>query len=332
MLVVDGSYNGLTDIPLDAAQGKDVIDLIRLGGVSVIHQSVVIDYRPTTFAAALKQILDHDTLIDLEPERLRLVLTPADAAACAEDGKLGLVYTFQGADPIEENVDNLIVLYRMGLRVLQITYNTRNRLGSGAYEPHDDGLTRFGQIVVRACNQLGIIIDLSHVGQRTALDTVAHSSAPVVVSHSNASAICPHTRNISDELIKAVGERDGLIGLTPHSVFVQPKGETGRPDLDHFIDHIHHAANLIGPDHVSIGTDRFVQDNLYARLTRKREDVLFGDFWGGFDATQKHVQGFDQYDHWRGLFDRLEQRGFSSSEIAGIAGGNWLRTYQTAWR
>ncbi len=331
MFIVDGAYNGLTDIPLyPDAEGREVVDQLRDAGVRLLHQSVVIDYHPTAFRAAIKRMLDHEALIETMPDRLMRVDTPEDARRAIAEDKLGLVYTFQGADAIEDDLDNLIVLHRLGLRVLQITYNSQNRLGYGGYEPVDRGLTYFGTITVKACNSLGITVDLSHVGERTALDACEASTRPVIVSHSNADALCHHTRNVSDTLIRAVGETGGLVGITPHSVFTQPKSQ-GWPTVEVLLRHLDHMVELVGVDHVGLSTDRFASPNVYAAMTRKREDIMFGDFWGGYDVSQKNVQGFSDYGDWPRILEALSARGYSDEDVAKIAGENYLRIYDSTW-
>lgn len=331
MFIVDGAYNGLTDIPLyPDGEGREAVDQLHDAGVRLLHQSVVIDFHPTSFRAALKRILDHEALIETMPEKLMRVDTVDDARRAVAEGKVGIVYTFQGADAVEDDLDNLIVLQRLGLRVLQITYNSQNRLGYGGYEPQDRGLTYFGRITVKACNSLGITVDLSHVGERTALDACEASSKPVIVSHSNARKLCDHTRNITDELIRAVGATGGLVGITPHSVFTQPKS-MGWPSVEDLLRHLDHMADLVGVEHVGLSTDRFAAPNMYAAMTRKREDIMFGDFWGGYDVSQKNVQGFSDYVDWPRLLEAISKRGYSEDEVAKIAGENYLRIYQETW-
>jgi membrane dipeptidase len=331
MFIVDGAYNGLTDIPLyPDAQGREVVDQILDAGVRLLHQSVVIDYHPTSFRAALKRMLDHEALIDTLPDKLMRVDTPQDARRAVAEDRIGLVYTFQGADAIEDDLDNLIVLHRLGLRVLQLTYNSQNRLGYGGYEPVDRGLTYFGKVTVKACNSLGVTVDLSHVGEKTSIDACEVSTRPVIISHSNCKALCDHTRNITDQQIKAVGETGGLVGITPHSVFTAPKSQ-GWPTLDILLKHLDRMIGLVGVDHVGLSTDRFASPNTYAAMTRKREDIMFGDFWGGYDVSQKNVQGFSDYGHWADVLRALSERGLPDEDVAKIAGGNYLRIYDTTW-
>jgi membrane dipeptidase len=329
--VIDGAFNGLVDEPADLIDGGDIIDAVRNGGVRIIHSSVTIDFVPTTFRDTLKAILDHEALFDLEPQRTMRVTTGQQARDALAGDRLGVVYHFQGAGPIEHDIDNLEIVYRLGLRILQLTYNNENLLGSGCMVTEDRGLTHFGRQVVDGCNSLGILVDLSHTGERTSLEAVERSSVPVSVTHSNARALTQNKRNISDTLIKAVAARGGIIGLCPHSVFVE-KSRGTRPTLDDFIDHVAHMADLVGAEHLSLATDRFATPNLYSAIIRRRRAAKVGNFHQGYTAEEKHVIGFTGWNDWPNLAEALHRRGFSESEVSGIFHGNLLSLYEKVWR
>src|SRR5690606_23579948 len=142
-------------------------------------------------------------------------------------------------DPVEDDLHLLDTYKALGVGVIQLTYNVRNRLGDGASEETDAGLSHFGIAFVRRCNELGIIVDCSHTGARTTLDAIEVSSQPVIFSHANARAVHPSNRNITDEQIRALAAKGGVIGVVGFPGFVS---HMARPSLDRFIDHIDHIA------------------------------------------------------------------------------------------
>jgi|GEM_PF-119417 len=329
--IIDGAFNGLVTEPVYPVDGREIVEQFLHGGVRIVHSSVVTDLMgPTSFEGAIDAILEHDAVFDAYPESTTKVDSYAAAVNASGGDRLGIVYHFQGASAIGSDLDKLAVLHRLGLRILQVTYNEENLLGCGGNCPTDTGLTSFGRKVVRACNQLGVLLDVSHVGPKTALDVVEHSDKPVVASHSNAATIYPHSRNLSDELIRAIAASRGLIGVCPHAVFTG--SATGREStLDDFIRHISHIAELTDTSNLGLASDRFAAPNFYSAILKQRRALNVGSFWTGVSLASKHVHGFRSWSEIENLESALRNVGFSSDDLAKIRGENFLRVYGDAW-
>jgi membrane dipeptidase len=244
------------------------------------------------------------------------------------DGKLAVVLQFQGTHPLEYDSDLVEVYWRLGVRVVQITYNVRSPVGDGCEEPGDAGLSRFGRRIVAELNRTGIVVDVSHTGARTSLDAVEVSTAPCIASHSNALAVHSSRRNLSDELIRAIAASGGAIGVNGFGPFVTP---SAKPTLDQYIDHMAYIADLVGSQHVAIGLDYTVPDP----PMRYYEQFVRDGNWAPDSYPPppwSYPDGLDHASHLPNLTERLYQRGFGEDDIRGILGENWLRVFDHVWR
>lgn len=329
-VVVDGLFHSLlNDLP-PTDTTKDIIDLLIDGGVTVINATVVLDYYKNDFPIYIKELYRFFMLEEAYPEKVLIIRNYADIERAKKDNKLGLVLSMQGADSIEHDLRYITILYKLGVRLIQITYNQHNNLGSGVFESNDKGLTRFGQQTIYEMNRLGILLDLSHVGYKTSLDAIELSQDPAVFSHVSVKSLCEHPRNISDEQIRAVAAKGGLVGVCPHSVMCT-KTKGSRPTVDDFIDHIEYIINLTGEDHVGIGTDRWMRPTLGYKLLRVEFERTLPGFFGSFSGEEKHVAGFNYYDEWENLTESLFKRGFSEAQVQKVLGGNFCRVFKQVW-
>lgn len=329
-IVVDGLFHRLLTDPPPTDGQKDIIDLLLGGGVTIINGTVVLDFYKNDFTIYCRGLHRFFLLEEACPEKVRLVRRYADVLQAKRDGKLGVILSMQGADALEHELRYVALLYKLGVRLIQITYNQRNNLGCGVFEPHDTGLTRFGQQAIYEMNRLGIVIDLSHVGHRTSLDAIEVSMDPAVFSHCGVKALNPHKRNLTDDQVRAVAAKGGVVGLCPHSVMCMKEREK-RPTVDDFIDQIKYVADLVGEDHVGVGTDRWMRPTLGYKLERMEFERTLPGFFGKFSGMEKHVAGFNYYDEWENLVDHLLERGFSDTQIQKILGGNFCRVFQRVW-
>ena len=201
----------------------------------------------------LRVLGDWIRAIDADP-RLTLIKRAADLAQAKASGKFGVLFHFQGTEPIEDDV-NLIDAYKaLGVGMIQLAYNIKNSVGDGCEERTDAGLSNFGLRVIERLNEARVVVDCTHTGYRTTMDAIEASSRPVVFSHSNAKAVKESPRNIADDQIKAAAATGGLIGMVGFPAFVSV---STKPTLDEFIDHIEHVVKLVGDDHVGLGLDYY---------------------------------------------------------------------------
>ena len=260
---------------------------------------------------------------------LTQVKSSADILRAKDEGRVGVILGWQNTSPIENDLDRLALFHALGVRIMQLTYNERNLLGNGCYERTDDGLSNFGVDAVKEMNRLGILIDLSHVGDRTTLDAAELSETPVACTHANARAFFDHPRNKTDDALKLIAEGGGVIGANAFPLFF-PKGfDTTVSD---YVDAMEDLVERVGIDHVAIGTD-YTQDQ-----PREFFDRLFSQ-----QGTKPHPNppiipdpalhpiGMETPDKLSSVARELAARGYDAESIAKVLGGNWLRLFQRVW-
>jgi membrane dipeptidase len=236
-------------------------------------------------------------------------------------GKIALLITMEGVEPLGADLDLLRVFYELGLRSLGLTHMRRNVAGDGALfaasGSPSDGLTAFGRDVIRECERLGVIIDLAHISPAGFDEIFEITTKPLIVSHTNARRYYDIERNVSDEQIKMVGERRGVIGI--NAVLVSPHKEEAT--IDRYIDHIDHVRDLIGIDGVAIGFDFF--EFIYRQWSAEEQAAFRKKF------TNAHsVPELANHSQSRALTRRLIERGFSDEEIERILFRNWMRIFE----
>ena len=259
-----------------------------------------------------------------------------DAARAA--GKVGLIMGWQDTKMLGDKVERIEPFHRLGLRVMQLTYNEASAVGDGCLETRNGGLTVFGHEVVEEMNRLGLAVDLSHCGEQVCLDAARISRQPVLLTHANAKAVTNRVRNKSDEVIRAVAATGGVIGLSIHGFMNWDGNPKNPPSLDGFIRHLRHAIDLVGIDHVGFGTDQ-------ASLSHasKADSILDMSLTRYAGATADYIRAFgntlekrypDEVSSPRLMSrktDALLRAGFSESEVEKIMGRNWYRVFGEIW-
>lgn len=269
-----------------------------------------------------------------ERDDLILVRSTRDIRTAKGAGKTGIIFHFQGPEPIENNLDLIDAFKALGVGVMQLAYNVKNRIGDGCEERTDAGLSRFGVQVIERMGQARMIVDCAHTGVRTTMDAIEHSSAPVIISHANAKSVYPSPRNISDELIKAIATNGGTIGVVGFPGFVS--GDM-RPTIDQFIDHLAYMSDLVGTEYITLGIDYYGGQWPYAddQTARKIYEKALADNSWSPKAYPKpphyYPAGMETPEGMPILTDRLLRRGFAEADIRKVYGENLLRIYETIW-
>lgn len=300
---------------------RENVEAWRSGGATCCVLSVG---APAAVAGTVYDIADAYRIIR-QREDLRLATTAKDIRAAKTDGQLAVVLQFQGTEPIEYELALIEAYWRLGVRIIQLAYNRRSPVCDGSEEPNDAGLSAFGRRVVPELNRLGIVVDVSHTGVRSALEAVELSAAPVIASHSNAAAVHSSQRNLPDELIRAIASSGGTMGINGYPSFVAPDPH---PTLDQFIDHMSYIADLVGCQHVALGVD-------YWNGTQAEYDALIASGTWHPDnyppPPWPFPEGIDDPSGLPRLTARLLERGFEPDEVRGILGENLLRVYDKVW-
>ncbi len=258
-----------------------------------------------------------------------------DVRRAHDEGRVAWVATMEGAAMIEHDLDRIDILHGFGLRSIGITYSESNALGSGLKEERDGGLTRFGRRAVERMNRVGLLIDCSHCGDRTTLDTIECSDKPIVLSHIGARALWDSKRLAPDEVLEAVAAKGGVIGIeaAPHTTLTRRHRRHG---LDAFMEHFEYVKSLVGIDHVGFGPDTVYGDHVglhrtYAAALSLKESRS-GNVPGQEYEEVEYVEGIENpTEGSRNIVRWLVRDGYSDEDIEKVMGGNALRVMTQAW-
>lgn len=270
-------------------------------------------------------------LADLAKQDLvRHAVSVEDILTAKRDGKIALIAGLECASMIENELDRIDMLYGFGVRQMGIAYSQANMLGSGLSEQRDGGLTNFGRRAVERMNKLGMLIDISHSGDRTSLEVIEHSTVPVMITHAGARTVWPIPRMKPDEVIVACAEAGGLIGLeaAPHTT-ISP--DHPHHSLDSVMDHFTYCVDLVGIDHVSFGPDTMFGDHVavhkaYAsNYAQAADDIIEYEKVEYVSGLENPAEGFPNIAGW------LVKNGYSDEDIKKVLGGNALRVLREVW-
>lgn len=329
--VVDAHFDLLTHVDMKRGLGyKKVIETeflpdFKEGGVDVIVCSLYIE---TMFLPemGLKKALDQISAlyaeIDESPDKIMLCRTYDDILNAKEQGKLAILLSLEGVDPLTNDLNLLRIFYELGVRLVGLTWSRRNFAADGCRfgkvdEGTRGGLTDFGVRLVRLAEELGMIIDVSHINDEGFWDVMRITQRPVIASHSNCRALANSMRNLTDQQIKALSEKKGVIGMNVCSTFVSDNDENC--DAKHLADHADHIAKLTGIEHVGLGFDfcdflRIPDMEPAVKPARSNYDVIKG---------HKNMKQFTE---------ALINLGYSDEDIGMILGGNFMNIYREILR
>ncbi|MGB7270495.1 MAG: membrane dipeptidase [Albidovulum sp.] len=298
---------------------------MRAGGVDAVH--VTITYHEN-FRETVLQIERWNRWFERFPDLIFQGFTAQDVQIARDTGRTAIFFGAQNPSMIEDDIGLVEVLHRLGLRFMQLTYNNQSLLATGCYEADDTGLTRMGREVVAEMNRVGMVVDMSHSGERSTLEAVEHSTRPIAITHANPHSWHAALRNKSDTVLKALAASGGMLGFSvyPHHL----KGG-GACSVQEFCTMIARTADLMGVKHIGIGTD-LCQDQPdsvveWMRSGRWTKKVDFGE--GSKDAP-----GFPPMPGWfndnrdfGNIADGLKAAGMAEADVAAVMGGNWLRFF-----
>ncbi len=326
---------GMTRMATDPAERQEFLDAFDAAGVTCIVQNA--GEEGQSVKRLLKRLARFTFACDFMGDALTRAAKPGDIVAAHERGGHCLYMSGNGVPipeewvSVEEELLFIRIFFQLGIRIMHLTYNRRNMIGDGCAEPANAGLSDFGRTVVAEMNKQGVIVDCAHSGWQTSLEAAQASAKPMVASHSVACAVNEHIRGKPDEVIRAICDTGGYIGICCIPAFLG--GEGG---INAFLGHIDYVAKTFGPEHVAIGTDtaytsrnsKAEQAKVPSRGRRRprwgyfwpKDDPMFSDRWN--DPTIRQSLA---WTNWPLFTVGLVQRGYSDEDIQKIIGGNVLR-------
>jgi membrane dipeptidase len=326
-LVIDSLCAPFND--MDGEPSAETLAAVRASGITAINFTI----SARSFEDTIGSLATVQELVDRHPDAFMIVRRHSDIALAKRENKIGIMPGFQYIEFLEENVERIGVFRQLGVRIMQLTYNNRSIFGDGCLEPGNAGLSKAGVAAVKKMNEIGVAVDLSHSGYRTTSDGIAQSAKPVLISHAGCAAVYAHPRNKPDEILKALAERGGYFGvyLMPYLV-----ASPTVPTREHVLDHVVHAINVCGADHVGIGSDGAIQKTV---LTPEQKAEFDKDI-----ARRKQLgigaPGEDRYpyvpdlngpDHMEVIATELAKRGQPAAVIEKVLGANFARVIGEIW-
>ena len=304
-------------------------------GVTVVRDTILpVGNTADNWGDFQKNVESRRELFAANPDRLILIRSTADILRAKRDKKFGVVLGTQDTSMVGPVLDRLAEMKKDGVMTVQLTYNLRNLSGDGSLEPANSGLSNLGRDTIRRIEAEKLLLDLSHGGARTIEEAIAFAKRPLVISHTGSRALMEHPRNTSDASMKAVADKGGVVGV----YFMPYLRADMHPAAADVIAHVEHVANVVGEDHVGIGTDNGVLPTKMDAASKKRMDdwqrerIRLGIAAPG-EAVGVYpmVADYDSVDRYRRFAADLQKRGWSQARLEKLMGGNFLRVYRDAW-
>jgi len=315
-------------------QFHPVMDECMAAGINVLGYCTSADVASPDPAAVLRGLKFPLRKIAERPDKYVIVRTGNDIREAKKQGKLGFYFVHQGTNQYGGDVDNVALMRQLGFGYCLLVYNVKNAVGGGCADDDDTGLTRYGRKLIRAYNRYGMVVDVTHTGNRTALDTCEASSQPVIASHSSAKGVFGSFRNLSDELIKAIAGTGGVCSIFSTGAYIDPTNPpVVGPEI--LFQHIDYMCQLIGDaEHVGYGSDWIPDMNKTMELVMSKADT-YPDKGQPPGTTKKALSMYGPTPMpariLPAVVDQMLEHGYSEANCAKVLGGNILRVFDEVW-
>jgi len=307
------------------------LDLVRASGIDVIKLSL--GGINSDFAHTVTSIAQVQQLIELHPDYFTAVRNAADMARAKRERKLGIILSFESVEMLGGQLTAFEVFRNLGVRIMQLSYNRTSPFAAGVMEPKGGGLTPLGHEAVREMNRLGIAIDLSHANPATTTDVLAFSSQPPLMTHAGCAALHAHPRNKSDEQLRALAAKGGVVGIydLPY-LTASPR----QPTVDDYMAHLVHALQVAGEDHVGVGSDVDIapfdtSPAGMAEFSRNGAERRAAGLAAPEEDRPTYVVGLNEPRRMEIIADRLLKRGYSAAVTEKVLGANFARVLTQIW-
>jgi len=314
----------------------DFLDWCSASGATAFHTTigrVAGGTGPEAFDSAVREIAIWQRRFDAPNGPIKVVRA-SDFERAKREERIAVILGFQNTTHLVGDLANVDFFRSLGVRIIQLTYNLQNRAGSGCTERGDGGLSHYGVRLVRKLNEAAVLIDLSHCGEATSRDAIEQSDSPVAFTHTTCKAVFDHVRGKSDDLLRRLASRDGYAGILLIPSFIAPE----RPSVEHFVDHLVHAASILGIENVGIGTDRGTYPPLIREVIEREKSATLQEKgvtevgWrlGDFLIPEPSVEGYRDWRDLPRLTEAMLRRGLTEREVAGVLGLNFVRIFRDA--
>lgn len=302
---------------------------MREGGVDAVH--VTITYHEN-FRETVLVIERWNRMFEQYPDLIMQGRFVSDIALARQTNRTAIFFGSQNPSCIEDDIGLVEILHTLGMRFMQLTYNNQSLLASGCYEAVDNGISRMGREVIAEMNRVGLVIDMSHSGELSTLEAIELSTRPIAITHANPASWHPAGRNKSDAVLKALGESGGMLGF---SMYPHHLEHGSNCTLQSYCGMICRTAELMGVERIGIGTD-LCQDQPdsvveWMRVGRWTKSVDYGEGSASAPGFPEMPQWFSDNRHFGAIANGLKSEGMSTSEVAAVMGGNWLRFFEDSF-
>ncbi len=311
------------------------LDDVRQSGVTLVSLTVgSVGNQPDAFEQSVAGFAQAREQIAAHPDLFMQILTKADIVTAKTSKRMGLIFGFQDSTAFAADLDRVDLFHSLGLRICQPTYNRRNLMGDGCLEPGNAGLSRLGVELVARLNAKRILVDASHAGPRTQAETIAACKGPMAITHTGCRAIADNPRNTNDDVLKTLADRGGVAGI----YFMPFLRTSGQPHAEDLIRHIEHAVNVMGEDHVGLGTDGTITGlTLDARERKQHAEFVAERQKRGISAPGEtadvflYIPEYNSPRRFETLAGDLLARGWSTTRVEKLIGGNFARLFGEVW-
>lgn len=308
---------------------RTLFEEAKLGGVNVIHVTIA-------YWENKKEVIENiNTWGRRFIEHSDLIMPIHDASEikiAQEEGKIGIIFGFQNCSPIEDDIHLIEAMHKLGVRIMQLSYNNQSLLATGCYEERDSGITRFGKEAIKEMNRLGMIIDMSHSAELSTLQAIELSTRPIAITHANPTTFHSALRNKSNDILKNLSQSEGMLGVSLYPFHLANGSDCL---LEDFCNMVYDTAELMGIDRIGIGSDLCLNwDYTVLEWMRSGRWALAPDYGEG-NAEQpswpKQPDWFKNNLGFQNIINGLETASFSSQDIEKIMGQNWLNFFNSSF-
>ena len=319
-------------------RGVDAIDPALLAtfkhsGITAVNATI--PYPGDDYQQTVAKIDDTLAVIRKYPNDFRLIKTAADLHRAKAANQIGIIMGFQSTEMFGNDVSLINAFARMGVRIMQLSYNGPSQFGAGGLVPDNPGLSELGREAIQQMEASNVLVDLSHSGQQTVSDAIKQATRPLTISHTGCNSIYRHPRNNDDAELKAVADKDGVIGI-----YLMPflEGGDGELTAEAFYRHLDYAINLLGADHVAIGSDQGIQPVAdgpeYREMIRKEVERRIAAGISAPGETPNRppfIPALNSERRMAMIAEGMDKRGYNAREIEQVIGENWLRLFKAVW-